>query len=58
MTWFSYPKFALLLYGFPALFGMLLGHFIGNKIIKKVCFLSPIVIMYKVYGNLENKHQL
>ena len=38
MTWYSCPKFTLLLYGLPSLFGLLLGHFIANKLIKKVCY--------------------
>ncbi|XP_057299822.1 endoplasmic reticulum metallopeptidase 1-like [Hydractinia symbiolongicarpus] len=36
MTWYTNPFFGLLLYGLPSLFGLLLAHFIGNKIINKI----------------------
>jgi len=34
--WYSSPKFGLALFGLPALFGMLLTHYLGNKALKMV----------------------
>lgn len=35
-VWYSRPSFGLLLYGLPALFGMLLSHFVGNSVMKTI----------------------
>lgn len=35
-TWYSYPRFGIFLFGLPSLFGMLLGHYLGNIVIRKV----------------------
>ena len=34
--WYSSPKFSFFLFGFPAMFGMLMTHYIGNYLMKKV----------------------
>ena len=49
MVWYSRPKFALLLFGLPALFGMMLIHFIGNKIMRKVMFLFCLFKLFIPY---------
>eukprot|EP00111_Clytia_hemisphaerica_P010210 TCONS_00029844-protein len=48
-TWYSSPKFTIFLYGLPALFGMLLTHYIGNVIMRKVS--NPSIPSF-VYGHL------
>ncbi|XP_057299821.1 endoplasmic reticulum metallopeptidase 1-like [Hydractinia symbiolongicarpus] len=46
MTWYTNPFFGLLLYGLPSLFGLLLTHFIGNKIINKISYTNLSAFVY------------
>jgi len=46
LSWYSRPTETILLYGLPALVGMMFAHFIGNKIIKKFTYASICSFIY------------